>query len=242
MRLDKVKYLSRINLFQQLNEAELLQLEPATPIHPVKKGTIVASPHGDRQLLFLIKSGTVRLYKISAGGKELTVDLLGAGHLFGEVGSFATGSKNMYAQTLTDAVICTIDKAQFEQLMTEKPRLALKFIEIVATRLKEVEEMLEHMAYGSVRKRLLFLLSKLSEKFGAGVPAAEGYHDEGEGEWIQLEVKLTHQELASMMGSIRETVTEQLSELASEGIVDKKGLRSRIRIHPGRLKHALDRC
>jgi len=122
--------------------------------------------------------------------------------------------------------------------MTEKPRLALKFIEIVATRLKEVEELLEHIAYGSVRKRLLYLLHKLAVKFGASVPASEGRHDDTD--WVQLEVKLTHQELASMMGSIRETVTEQLSRLALEGIVDKKGLRSLMRIHPGRLKAALE--
>ncbi len=117
-------------------------------------------------------------------------------------------------------------------LLRENFKIALHFIEIISTRLKEVEEMMEHMAYGSVRKRLLFLLHKLSEKFGSGTTQ----------EWIELEVKLTHQELASMMGSIRETVSEQLTQLAAEGIVSKEGLRKPLRVHPERLKMAWEVC
>lgn len=136
-------------------------------------------------------------------------------------------------------MICTLDKAQFEKIISERPELALKFIAIVSTRLKEVEEMLEHLAYGSVRKRLLFLLHKLADKFGAPLPAGKGGEEPG---WIQLEVTLTHQELASMMGSIRETVTELLTELAAEGIVTKTVLRKPLQVQPERLRAALAAC
>lgn len=230
--MDKSKFLSRVDLFQKLSKEELIQIEPITPMNTIKKGTIIASPQHGGKLLYLVKSGMVRLYKLSEGGKELTVDLLRVGHIFGEIGSFTISSENMYAEAWEDCVICTINKSQFEQLMREKPELALHFIEIISTRLKEVEEMMEHMAYGSVRKRLLFLLHKLSEKFGSGTNQ----------EWIELEVKLTHQELASMMGSIRETVSEQLTQLSAEGIVSKEGLRKPLRVHPERLKMAWEVC
>lgn len=219
---------------------ELAQIEPHAPINPVPKGTLVASPHRERKLLYLVKSGSVRLYKLSDGGKELTLDVLGMGHLFGEVGSFTTGATDLFAETLEDSVICTIDRAQLEQLMSRWPKLALKFIEMVAIRLKEVEEMLEHIAYGSVRKRILYLLHKLSRKFGVAVPEGEGLR--GEPGWIQLKVKLTHQELASMMGSIRETVTDLLNELSGEGIVYKGGPRRPLCIQPERLIKALEDC
>ncbi|MFS0553417.1 Crp/Fnr family transcriptional regulator [Brevibacillus sp. 179-C9.3 HS] len=231
--IDKEKFLSRINLFQTLSEAELAQLEPVTPMEIFKKGTIISSPLLERKRLFLIKAGTVRLYKLSADGKELTVDLLGTGHIFGEIGSF-TITTNMYAQAWEDSVICSIDKAHFEQLMLEKPQLALHFIEIVSNRLQEVEEMLELMAYGSVRQRLLYLLVKLSEKYG-------GERQADAPEWIELAVSLTHQELASMMGCIRETVTEMLHELTAEGIVKKTGLRKPLWLHQERLREALGR-
>lgn len=234
--MDKSKYLSRINLFQRLSAEELAQIEPISPMNTIKKGTIISSPHSGGKLLYLIKSGTVRLYKLSDAGKELTVDLLKVGHIFGEIGLFTISSDNLYAEAWEDCVICTIDKPQFEQLMREKPELALHFIEIISARLKEVEEMMEQIAYGSARKRLLFLLSKLTEKFGVSSVDEKGA--DGAQDWIELEVRLTHQELATMMGSIRETVTELLGNFTTEGIVQKAGLRTPLRIHPGRLKRA----
>ncbi|MCE5173531.1 helix-turn-helix domain-containing protein [Paenibacillus profundus] len=96
--------------------------------------------------------------------------------------------------------------------------------------------MLELMAYGSARKRLLYLLYKLSLKFGAPQSAVESQDTH----WVCLEVKLTHQELASITGSIRETVTELLSDFAAEGIVNKEGLRKSLWVHTERLKEALD--
>lgn len=230
---EKLRYLSRINLFQSLTEEELAQIEPATPMEIVQKGTIISSPHLEQKRLYLIKAGAVRLYKLSADGKELTIDLLSTGHIFGGVGSFSVSSHHLYAQAREDSVICSIDKARFEVLMLEKPRLALHFIEIIANRLQQVEQMLELMAYGSVRKRLLYLLGKLTEKY-------EGERQADAPEWIILTVNLTHQELANMMGCIRETVTETIHELTVEGIVKKTGQRKPLWVHQDRLRAALE--
>ncbi|UFJ39547.1 Crp/Fnr family transcriptional regulator [Brevibacillus humidisoli] len=238
--MDKIKYLSRINLFKDLDLEQLESLAPVTPANTVTRKTIVASPHMPQKRLFFVKSGMVRLYRISKGGKELTVDILGDGHLFGEVGSFTTGSENLYAETIVDSIICTIDKNQFETIITAKPELGLRLIELVSLRLKEIEEMLELMAYGSVRKRLLYLLHKLCQKFGN----EQAIHDEKESRegWVQLEIKLTHQELASMAGSIRETVTEQLKDFVAEGMIRKASLRNPLLVRPDRILTALENC
>jgi len=235
--MERVKFLSRIDLFQGMNTEELERIEPVTPIHLYKKGTIVVSPHSEQKALYLVKSGKVRLYKLTDGGRELTIDILGVGNIFGEVGSFTTGTQNIYAVTLEESHICTIDHVKFKRIIREKPDLALRFIEMVSVRLKEVEELLEHMAYASVRKRLLFLLYKLSEKFQADLPLLEG--DAPEREWTRLDVELTHQELASLTGSTRETITEILNALAAEGILKKGRLRKPLEIRIDRLKAEL---
>ncbi|WP_420799713.1 Crp/Fnr family transcriptional regulator [Paenibacillus mesophilus] len=207
-------------------------------MEPVKKGTIVTSPHKTKQTLYLVKSGAVRLYSMTAEGRELTLDVLAAGHLFGEIGSLVSES-SMYAVTLEDSIICTIDYEQFKSLLREKPELSIKFIEIMSARIKEVEELLEHMAYSSVRIRLLYLLHKLANKFGENSIGKESeavQHD-----WIKLGVELTHQELASMTGCIRETVTETLNRLAAEGILIKSGVRQPLWVHIDRLKDELAR-
>ncbi|WCN37657.1 Crp/Fnr family transcriptional regulator [Aneurinibacillus uraniidurans] len=213
---------------------QLQNLDHVTPANAVKRKTIIASPHMPQKCLFLVKSGKVRLYRILKSGKELTVDIIGDGHIFGEVGSFTTGSESLYAETIDDSIICTLDKDKFETIVKSHPEIGLRLIEIVSSRLKEVEEMLELIAYGSVRKRLLYMLYKLSQKFGQ--------KEDSDQEWVQLEVKLTHQELASMTGSIRETVTEQLSNFVSEGLISKIGLRSPLSVHPERILRAMEKC
>lgn len=228
--MEMIKYLARMDLFDGLTEDELLQLNHVAPLETRSKGSMVASPYMSPQVLYIVKSGKVRLYKLTEEGKELTLDILGAGHLFGELSSFHT-SADMFAVTMEDSVICEIDVQQFRKIVSEKPMLALKYIELVTARLKEVEELLGYMAYGSVRQRLLFLLHKLAVKF---TPNSQVRH-----EWVTLEIELTHQELASMTGSIRETVTPIINQLVSEGILRKEGIRKPYSIHLNRLQAAL---
>lgn len=231
--MDKIKYLSRMQLFGDLDLEELKKYEPVTPMKVVKKGTIISSPHMDQKILYLIKSGKVRLYRLTESGKEFTIDILETGHVFGEVGTFTTGSENLYAEAWEDSVICRIDKVQFEMIIRENPSISLKLLEIISSRLKEVEELLEYMAYSSARKRLLFLLNKLTEKFGGKLLSSSP------GEWVALDIYITHQELAMMMGSIRETVTALLNEFNAEGIIRKTGRRGTMEVHSVRLKCAL---
>lgn len=215
---------------------ELQQMESIAPITVTKKGTLITTPNKSQKRLYLIKFGKVRMYTLSSGGKELTIDVLGTGHIFGEISLFAPGSHLIYAKAIEDSVICSIDKVQFEQIIMEKPDISLKLIKILSTRLKEMEEMMEQMAYGSVRNKLLFLLNRLSEKFGEPIDE----HSAVDTEWVQIGVRVTHQELASMMGSIRETVTELLNELISEGVVNRTSTRGLFIIHRQRLKESLD--
>ncbi|UOE53460.1 Crp/Fnr family transcriptional regulator [Cytobacillus oceanisediminis] len=231
--MDKIKYLSRIQLFGDLDLEELKKYESVTPMKVVKKGTIISSPHMNQKILYLIKSGKVRLYRLTESGKEFTVDILETGHVFGEIGTFTTGSENLYAEAWEDSVICRIDRVQFEKIIRENPSISLKLLELISSRLKEVEELLEYMAYSSARKRLLFLLNKLTEKFGNKLSKSSP------GDWIALDIHITHQELAMMMGSIRETVSALLNELNAEGIVRKAGRRGTMEVHSVRLKCAL---
>lgn len=236
--MDKVKYLSRVNVLKSLDRKTLSKLEAATPMNAAAKGTLIADPHSSRPVMYMVKSGKVRLYRLYDGGKELTVDILGTGDMFGELGAFTTGADNVYAETLEDSVICIWDRARFERWVYQCPEIAIRFIEMMARRLREVEELMQHMAYGSARKRLLFLLWKLCGKFGEPEPGAQGRGSE----WIELKVRLTHEELAYMMGSVRETVTSLMRTLTDEGIVGKKEPRAYVKVHGEKLRQALEIC
>ncbi|HZG17683.1 MAG TPA: Crp/Fnr family transcriptional regulator [Candidatus Bathyarchaeia archaeon] len=234
--MNKLKYLSRVELFRELSVEALEAMKEDIPVEPVAKGTIITSPHSSQRMIYLVKAGSVRLYTLTEEGKEFTIDVLAPGHMFGDMGLY-TAEANLFAVTLENSLVCKIDQERLQQIIRENPDLGIRYIEILSARLREVEELLEHMAFSSLRKRLLFLLQKLIEKFGTD----SGENDEWRGEpgWYRLDVELTHQELASMTGSIRETVTEMMNRFAAEGILEKTGYRKPIWIHKERLKTAL---
>ncbi|WP_134684987.1 Crp/Fnr family transcriptional regulator [Brevibacillus migulae] len=235
--MNKLKYLSRVELFRELSVEALENMKDDIPIEPIAKGTVITAPHRSQRMIYLVKAGVVRLYTITEEGKEFTIDVLSAGHLFGDMGLYEAEA-NLFAVTLENSVVCKIDAERLKQIMRENPDLGIRYIEILSARLREVEELLEHMAFSSLRKRLLFLLQKLTEKFGSASEETDGF--KGEPGWYRLDVEVTHQELASMTGSIRETVTEMMNRFAAEGILKKTGYRKPIWIQKERLKTALE--
>ncbi|TKD71450.1 Crp/Fnr family transcriptional regulator [Pseudalkalibacillus hwajinpoensis] len=211
--MDKLTMLSQINLFDELEMSDLKQIDNVSDMQPLKKGTIILGPEKPMKALFLLKQGTVRLYRSNAAGKQLTVDLLGDGNIFGETSSFSLTDDLVYAEAMSDVYVCVIGKAQFEELISDNPKLAIKFIEILSSRLKDIYEMSENLALHSVKYRILSLLLKLSEKFG-----------KRKNEWQTIDIKLTHYDIATMIGSTRETVSATIGELKKAGYIKKNPL------------------
>lgn len=208
--MDKLSLLSQINLFEELPMDELKIIDKMSDMHPMQKGTIILNPSNPIHALFLLKKGNVRLYRSNEEGKQLTVDLLGDGNVFGETSTFSLNEDNVYAEALTDVYICIIGKDQMEALMKKSPTLAIKFIEILSSRLREMYDMSEQIALRSVRYRVLALLLKLSERFG-----------KRHKQWQTIDIKITHHDIATMIGSTRETVSATISQLKKEKLITK---------------------
>lgn len=211
--MDKMTMLSQINLFDELEMKDLVEIDRVSDMKPVKKGTIIVGPTKPIKALFLLKQGNVRLYRSNDSGKQLTVDILGDGNIFGETTSFSLSDDSVYVEAMSDVYLCIIRKDQFETLLSENPKLAIKFIEILSARLREVYEMSEHIALRSVKYRVLSLLLKLSEKFG-----------KRKNEWQTIEIKVTHYDISTMIGSTRETVSATIGELKKAGYIKKNPL------------------
>jgi CRP-like cAMP-binding protein len=212
--MDKLMLLSQINLLDELPEEELKKIDEVTVTAPIKKGTIILSPTQHMRSLFFLKKGQVRLYRISSTGKEFTVDLLSEGNIFGETSSFSLTEYNIYAETMVDSLVCTLTKERFEELLRQNPDISLKLITILTSKLKEVYQITESIAYKDVKHRILLLFMQLSNRFGVR-----------SGEWQTVEVKITQHDIASMIGSSRETVSLLLGELEREQVIKRKPLK-----------------
>lgn len=228
--MDKLWYLSRISIFEALPQEDLEEIDqmaPMTHFNALPGNTIVQTPGDERDGLFFVKKGKLRLYKMNPDGKQFTLGILGPGNMFGEINSFSLGTKGIYIETLEETLICSVLKEHFENFLSTRPLLAMKFLKELSDRLKDRDELLERLAFSDLRGKVLYLLYKLSEQFGVE-----------DGEFLKIDMPLTHQELANMIGATREAVSVTLHELAGEGLIVTG--RKSIKVQPGRVKELLE--
>jgi CRP/FNR family transcriptional regulator len=206
--MNKLWYLSQISLLDALPMEDLMEIERMAPMTRLKKGELIQTPDTFREGLYFLKDGKLKLYKISSEGKQFIVSILGAGNVFGEIDSFSLGTRDTFIETMEDTMLCSLGKEMFEQFLIERPHLAVKMMQELSTLLQERDAQLTQMALGDVRKKVLHLLVKLGQKFG--IPK-DAYH--------KIDMALTHQEIANMIGSTRETVSLALNELAKLEVI-----------------------
>ncbi|MDR0269335.1 Crp/Fnr family transcriptional regulator [Paenibacillus sp.] len=224
--MDKLLLLSQISLLDEIPMDDLKVIDELSEMKPVKKGTIILSPDKPIEALFFLKEGQVRLFRMNHHGKQFTVDVLTSGNIFGETSALSLTDDQVYAEAMTDTYLCKIGRADFEGFIERNPKIALKFINILSNRLKEVYSLSEKIALGDVKYRLIYLLLKLSEKTGNRI-----------NEWQTINMKLTHADIANMIGSTRETTSAILNQLKKDGLI-KKGLK--LSIHAEKIEQLLE--
>ncbi|ASF38911.1 Crp/Fnr family transcriptional regulator [Halobacillus halophilus] len=208
--MDKLTLLSQISLFEELSQEELMRIDQMSEMSPVKKGTTIVSPENTMNALFLLKKGQVRLYRMNEEGKQFTLDILVDGNIFGETSTVSLTDDQTYAEAMTDTYICTLSHRDYEEFIKKNPHVALKLIDILSSRLKDFYSLSEKIALSDVKHRLLYLLLMLSQKTGRRKQ-----------NWQTIEMKLTHQDLANMIGTTRETTSAIMSELKKDGFIRK---------------------
>ncbi|RDY72385.1 Crp/Fnr family transcriptional regulator, partial [Halobacillus trueperi] len=139
-----------------------------------------------------------------------TLDILVDGNIFGETSTISLTDDQTYAEAMTDTYICTLSHNDYEQFIKQNPHVALKLIDILSSRLKDFYSLSEKIALSGVKHRLLYLLLMLSQKTGRRKQ-----------NWQTIEMKLTHQDLANMIGATRETTSAIMSQLKKEGYIRK---------------------
>ncbi len=224
---DKLTLLSHISLFKELPMEDLRVIDTISTMRPVKKGSLILSPMNPIPALFLLKKGQVRLYRVNAAGKQFTTDILSDGNIFGQTSSFALTDSDTYVEAMLDTYLCIMGQEEFHRFMDQKPTLAVRLLSILAERLKDTCDLSEHIALADVKTRVLFLLFRLAERSGSQ-----------KGQWQSIRLRLTHSDMAGMVGSSRETVSAVMSQLKSDGLVKKRLLA--YAVHVDKVREELD--
>jgi CRP/FNR family transcriptional regulator len=217
-------YLAEVPIFQGLNQRELQSIADIAIVRHYKKGMVIFVEGEPGDGLYLVKTGVVKIAKTLADGREKTLHYLREGNIFAEVLLFDGGSFPATAEALEDAEIAILRRTKFEALLAENGTITLKILKVMSRRLRQAQVQVRDLSYADVYARTAFNLLQLAKEHG--VPGSEGQI---------IDLALSQQELASLVGTSRETVARIFSEWKRKGIVAVSNQRITI-LKPDRLQ------
>lgn len=209
-RQSKFWYLKHINIFEGMDDVSMEKVNQMSSMSSVRSHQSLYFPDEPTQVIFFLKEGHVKISQLAEDGKEIILDVLGPGEIFGELSFSGSGdASGELAQALDDAVICTMKKDDFESLLKMKPELNFEVTKRIGLRLKRFQERISEMVFKDVRKRIAAFLVRYAEEFG-----------KMKGGVVTIKMHLSHQEIALLVGAARQTVTTTLNEFRSKGLID----------------------
>jgi CRP/FNR family cyclic AMP-dependent transcriptional regulator len=203
--------LRKTPLFANLTGNELRSLAIRASRKHFPRGTLLFGEGEACAGLFLVVWGKIRIFKLSAAGREQVLAVEGPGSSFAELPVFDGGNYPASAAALEDSEVLFISRKDFHNFCREHPDVALKVIAVVGSRLRRLVGIIEDLSFTTVRQRLIALILRLAE---AGTRTNEG---------IRVELTRSHQDLAAELGTVRELVSRNLSRLQAEGLLEVDG-------------------
>lgn len=161
-----------------------------------------------RSTVFILRTGMVKLMRQTTSGNDVIITLCGPGELVGFSGLSKSTTRVASAQVVEAGEAFVIDDRDFRALMAARPAIALAIIESLRWRMESVADSLTDVVSEDVPNRIVRLLQRL----------AAGKGERRDGEWA-LDLRLTHQELANMIGARRQTVTTAINDLHRDGVL-----------------------
>lgn len=199
--------MAEVDIFADLSDSEMEAIAAAAPMKTYSAGALLFSPHFPVEVLFILKRGRVRIFRVSPDGRALTTALITPGTIFGEMVLLGQQMHDNFAEALDEVVVCVMSRSDVHRFLLSDPRISARISEILGRRLAELERRLTDVVFKSVPQRIaatLCLLASQQQKrsLGRGV-----------------QVALTHQQIAALTGTSRETTTKVLGEYAERGLV-----------------------
>jgi CRP/FNR family transcriptional regulator len=204
--------LTKAPIFSGLSETELAFLARHAVQRRCSAGEIVFNEGEPCAGLYVVESGSVRIFKSSASGREHVLSIDGPGSSIAEIPVFDGGNYPASAAAVDDATLLFVSKQDFNALCLAHPEVALKVLRVVGGRLRRLVGIIEELSFTTVRHRLAAYLFRLARR--SGKRTAEG---------IEITLPVTNEELAAQIGTVRELVSRNLSRLQAEGILKTDG-------------------
>lgn len=213
----KLWYIQQLDLFREVTKEKLKQIESLILMREYCKKEVIFEP-GDKDKVFIVKTGQVELYQLSPIGKKVIIERLLPGSIFGDLGT--EGENELFVEATTDSYVCSLQKDRFFTMISQHPELSEKLMKQLFQRLLKVEKRMSSVATDSAFQRLVKLLLSLGKKKA----------DDS----MEVSEKFTHEELAQMLGISRQTVTTIINQLEKKGLI--KRIQKSLQFIPSKLE------
>jgi CRP-like cAMP-binding protein len=222
-------YIRQVDLFRHLADRDAEGLVGAMSLRHFSRGQMIVDRHTRPELVCVMRSGRVRLFHREVNGREVTIERLGTGQLFGVTGLLTTDAGGLLAEAETDVDVCLVDGRRFLDLVSGWPPALLDLATRLGVRVREADEVLSRMTPTGAPARLAEVLYRLALT-GSDVNPGGG---------LRLRGVPRHSDLALEIGATRETVTRVLARLEQDGYIRRFG-RQIIVPDPDRLAEDFD--
>ncbi|NEE02616.1 Crp/Fnr family transcriptional regulator [Phytoactinopolyspora halotolerans] len=206
--LDKTWCLSEVDIFCDLSDAEMQIIADNAPMRTYAPGEVLYSPHNPVETLFILKRGRIRVFRVSEDGRALTTAIITPGTIFGEMVLLGQSMYDNFAEAIDESVVCVMSKADVHTFLLADQRIAIRIAETLGRRLGEMERRLTESVFKSVPQRIASTVCTLAQDSPRSTMLSRG-----------RQISLTHEHLAALVGTSRETATKVLGEFAERGLV-----------------------
>jgi CRP/FNR family transcriptional regulator, cyclic AMP receptor protein len=201
-------YLKQVPLFAGLADEDIRELMSLARRRTFRNGEVIFHREDPGQVLYVIKEGKVKICLISPDGQEISLVVFGKGECFGELTILDGLPRSADAVAMEKVECYTLQRSDFHNAIMKNPKIAIQVMEVLSNRLRSTDQMVEDLifldVYGRVAKKLL----ELADVHGAKVENG-----------IRIDVRLTQQELASMVGASRESVNKVMGYFTDKNFI-----------------------
>lgn len=199
-------FLQTSTIFSGLTDEELKYILDIINVKEFKRNEIIFFEGDEGISFYLLVTGEIRIYKLSQEGREKTLALLDEGNFFGEMALLENKKRSANAQTVSPSQLAVIHKENFNRLIEKYPQIASKMIVHLADRLRRANQQIEALTFKDVQGRLANFLLQYAKNDVKDGPTP-------------LKKKFTHQDIANLIGSSRETVTRLLNQFQEKDLI-----------------------
>lgn len=208
---NKYWYLRNHKLFDQLNSKEIEDLCIVSNMKNAEKNDIIYFSESEVKKIFILKVGTVKICREDQSGKEMITEMLTEGDIFGHLNT--TGNSYEYAKVLSDQVkLCFFEAPNFLNVLHNNPTLSLKYADAVNEKLVTFQQKYEDLVFKDVDTRVLDFFKRYAK-----------HHGKSNGNSVEMEMLLTHQDIADYTASSRQSVTTIINRLVEKGKIVYEG-------------------